>query len=443
MQRYSLVLLTLAACGDVGIHKLPDGPPNGDMGSNSALLIHVTTLGASGYRAPSAGIEVVFSEPGGTTKHAPTDLDGKLAFDAPAHTDVTAVWPSGANNYTIETIMDASPGDDLVFSGYGNDDSPIGVYNVTWPAQVGVTSYYVSIGNCPSVYVPTAGATSLAYPLPAYCLPTTEKVTISVVGYASAATYYLEQPNVSYTLGGTTSLGAGWTTPTQTFQAQLTNTDPTIDSYASVYRYASTGYNSGLGGPVTTTSTPLSFATPPSANAVVQTQLSRNGGSCCGQQDIYQRINGSSLTYNLDIGANRLPWIDLTAYDQTTRTVTTTLVGTGTIDAARVELYTRHTIPVATDASAPVSNNANWIIIAPTLATPIVLPMIPPEVADVNTVAAVGQTPDYGYINGAELMESADVPNYAAVRSGFGSYVNNPIAAVGAGILRISRWYND
>ena len=425
--------LALAACGEVTNH-LPDGPPAGGDGGPGADVappqpVTATVFSPNGERIAIPGVQVVFVEPNGMRHRVVTDNEGIASAVVPAGSSVSAVWLQNSNYYQIETVQNVSPGDHINLVGTNSDYTLVGQVNISYPAQAGVSYYYV-YGPCGSWYA--GNTTSIKYDIRGYCAPKDGKMTISVTPRDPNGQVmgYIDMVDVAYTDGMTVNLSGTYRT-LNSFTATYTNLDAQVAGYISMSRYvAPRGYSTGDGQQITTTMTTLTGTTPTStAPAFVQTTLYDN---MSGQQRIYQKLAGNSLAYNLDVRANLLAFLGYPTLDPMTRKITTPTSTTTPYDAAYARVYYSHHL--ATDAG-PQGIDVSWSIVGPSL-DGFTLPDLGPEVGDFGV--AVG---DDIYNGQATILESEGIASYDVVKPDFFLVLYDPFAALGLAsdkILRIS-----
>src|SRR5207248_334320 len=89
----------------------------------------------------------------------------------------------------------------------GPDANPRGTFTVNVPTYVGATTYYA--------YGPCGGGSSAttAVPLTMYAYCKTDKMNLSVIAYdANGYLSYIEKNGVTFSDGGSTTIGGSWTT---------------------------------------------------------------------------------------------------------------------------------------------------------------------------------------------------------------------------------------
>lgn len=401
--------LLAAACGNVS--GFPDATTNDSQTFDSAPtidanprgLVKVTVLDPQGTGAPVTGVPVVFIEPDGKLgARISTDAAGKAEAEVLPGSSVTAVFQTSTNNHEMITITGAQVGDDLVITqSLNNQDA--GTFTINFPQHPSATSYYVAT-PCGSSYVP-APATQYVAPLSQSCKPT-GAMTISVNALSQTGWLgYLDKANVMVSAGAANITGT-WQAP-GSFTSNLTNI-PAEATYVAQRRYApdmAGFYRPGSGVEVTGTTASLTFPAVTASSAVVRTELSRSADQA--QQAIYQVTAGNSLSYNLDVGANTLPWFAEPVLDPATGVIKVTTSGSGGGDLFRVSVdYSR--LNTATNEYDYYS----WTVYGAAPAD-VTLPQLPIEVGDVNP-KATDQVPNSG---GEVLLGDAEaITGYDMVR---------------------------
>lgn len=113
----SLLSVAAAACGDDGVHHLPDAPPAPDP--------RTVTLTITRGRAPQPGIEVHFQNADSSlVATVRTDADGVAAAEMDAGGFVTAVGPfeQGVDASTLFSYAGVKPGDELKLNDQSQPD---------------------------------------------------------------------------------------------------------------------------------------------------------------------------------------------------------------------------------------------------------------------------------------------------------------------------------
>ncbi len=337
--------LLAAACGNVS--GFPDATTNDSQTFDSAPtidanprgLVKVTVLDPQGTGAPVTGVPVVFIEPDGKLgARISTDAAGKAEAEVLPGSSVTAVLRTSTNTHEMITITGAQIGDDLVITQSLNNQEA-GTFTINFPQNASASYYYVA-SPCGYSYVP-APASQYVAPLSQSCKPT-GAMTISVNAFNNQGVWlgYLDKANVMVSAGAANITGT-WQAP-QTFTANLTNVPaeasvisqkrftPDTAGYASRRQRAGERYDrepvvsSGHGRRV----------------RWCEPSLSRSADQA--RQAIYQVTAGNALSYNLDVGANTLPWFAEPVLDPATGVVKVTTTGSGTGDLFRVAVgYSR------------------------------------------------------------------------------------------------------
>ncbi|MCE9571826.1 MAG: hypothetical protein K8W52_01590 [Deltaproteobacteria bacterium] len=402
-----LFTLLAAACGNVSSFtdagstdsNSYDSAPTID--ANPRGLVKVTVLDPTGTGAPVTGVPVVFVEPDGTVAaRVATDGQGKAQAEVLPGSSVTAVYTVSTNEHAMHTITGAQIGDDIVITPQLNS-SPAGTFTVNFPPLSGATYYYVST-PCGLSYAGLPANNQYVVTFYQFCKPATT-MTVSVVGFtASGFGGYLEKANVAVSAGATTLTGS-WQTGVN-YSANFTNI-PTEAAYLSHNRATPdvAGYSFGNSAQVTGPMMNLQFTAATGASAVATTRLQNT--QYAQQQTIYQTIAGSALSYNLDVGANLLPWIGQPTLDVTTGVIKVATSGAGTGDLFRVSAgYSRTT--------GNTTEYYRWVVYSAT-ATDITLPKLPAEVGDVNPKTG-DVVQDYNWE--ATLGDSDVITGYDQVR---------------------------
>jgi hypothetical protein len=406
------VSLLAAACGNVS--GFPDAGPGidstaSDSGSgidaNPRGLVKVTVLDPSGTGAPVTGVPVVFIEPDGkVAARIATDSNGKAEAMVLPGSNVTAVVLTSTNRHQMTTITEVQPGDDLVITRQ-LDQTAAGTFTVNFPAFPGATSYYIG-SPCGGQYLglPTGNPPFQAQlTFNAFCKPT-GNMTVSAWAYDDAGGFgYLDKANVAVSAGATNLTGAYQIG--QKYTANFTNIPTTVSQiYANRWSPDLAGFNAGTNGTIVGGASTITFNAPTGASAVAQTHLQNM--SFDQQQDIYQTTAGNALSYNLDVGANALPWLGRPVLDTSTGVIAIPVDGTGTGDLFRVAVtYYR--------SNGTTNDYYDWEVYGPT-AKDITLPQLPIEAGDVNP-KATDMNQNYGME--ATLGDSDAVTGYDAVRN--------------------------
>jgi len=205
---------------------------------------------------------------------------------------------------------------------------------------------------------------------------------------------------------GAVSLTGTWQT-LQNYTANLTNI-PAPASYVYHYRRVpdSAGFYSMSQGPISGATISLSSTVPVGSSAVAQTYLQRSTDSA--QQTFSQVIAGNALAYNLDIGANLLPWFQQPTLDPATGIIKIVSDGTGTGDLFRVGVgYSR--INTATNTT----DRYHWVVYGAT-AGDITLPQLPSELGDLNPTSTDAVE---NYQGEVEFVDADTITGYDVVRA--------------------------
>jgi hypothetical protein len=223
-----------------------------------------------------------------------------------------------------------------------------------------------------------------------YC--DTEPMTVGAEPYDTNgnALGLLTMASVSPGLLSTVTLAGSYSAPGN-FSAQLTNLDPTMESYADVTRYplgpGLAEYSTFGGGTPSTTTQTISMGVGLTPTAVIDTLIEAPiVASQRRTQHLYQGINGSTLTYNFDVGGNLLPWLDLPTIDLATGMVMTTVPAGTPMDAGTVAFELTKPATGSGSSATPVTY-VSWLVVTPDLSTPIHLPTLPMEVGVIDPSA--------------------------------------------------------
>jgi hypothetical protein len=154
---------------------------------------------------------------------------------------------------------------------------------------------------------------------------------------------YLEQPGVTYTPGGSTTIAGPWQA-LASIAATYSNPTGRV-TRADLYRFTPhlrgrnvTGTNNGSG--------TIQLSSPATATAAMQTIFtcdSATSSECVSNalgtayQTHTELVDGTQTTYAHDIGAHLLPWLS-TTYTPSTTTLNVTVTGTGAIDIFQADL---------------------------------------------------------------------------------------------------------
>jgi hypothetical protein len=146
------LVVAATACSPVVPFTGGDGGTDGGGDSGPPFgLVKVTVLGSDNAPVPAA--DVVFHGPDGAVlRHVPADPNGKAEMDDfPAGGMITVGtyrMDGDYQDYRLNTVMAAKPGDDLVFGGSSYSYESLGSVTINLPAAAppGTTRYWVTAG---------------------------------------------------------------------------------------------------------------------------------------------------------------------------------------------------------------------------------------------------------------------------------------------------------
>ncbi len=336
MGRLAIVCVVLAACGSHSGTK-PDGSTTGDGssggdGSGSAsdaaidvpnvrgtVMVEVTnatTMAAS--CAP--GLHVVFIDTDGTTTDLQTDAMGHAQGDVFPGASVTVVCSRTTGSFTVVTIQDIEPGDDLVLNAAAfltgtqtADATSAGSFHVAYSAYTGAAGYtiYHPCGNM------TVAGTAGTLAMEMGCVEPTMDLVVVALGNTGTPAAFTSASGVAFTSGGSYTISDTWH-PLAPVTATYSNApafcadtnDPNYPCNAELDRYTPDLRGLRDANAMDIAAAPVSFpvTAPVPAHAAMQTIFST---AAAVKQISTKIVDGTQTTYALDLTATELPWLCL------------------------------------------------------------------------------------------------------------------------------------
>ncbi len=371
--------------------------------------VTVTVLSLEGTGAPVSGAPIAFIEPDGSlAAEVLTDVQGKAQANVLPGASVTAVYAMPPTDAFLETVQAVKPGDDITI-GAVTEGATLAGFTVNVAVVAGTTTYTV-YGPCgPGSFSPpttlVGGTPTVPVTIP--MLDSCKQDPMDLVAIRDDDTFtpvdYVEIPAVPFVDGGSVTQVAGWQ-PFASLVANYTNVPATVFNIqiADLVPDAN-GYPTYLNGSSSTGAAMMTIKGPIAATALVSSTLHGTSGA---NQYEYEQVDGTKLTYDFDVGAALLPWMDVPTFDPATATITVPLTGTGTGDVFYTDVgYNR---PDTGGGGSDVTDNYEWVTWGPTAGN-VTLPTLTGDLAVYNPAAgdAISLTP-YAEIDDASVVTSYD-----------------------------------
>jgi hypothetical protein len=341
-------------------------------------MVSVTVLDVIGNGAPAANIPVIFIDPDGTVAaDTTTDSNGRAHGNVLPGASVTTVWFQN-NHYLVVTMTEIKPGDDLPIGFTDRDSTANGTFAVTFPALAGASSYQIFT---PCGSFPGSPGTTNNVNLNNSCRPATFDVSV-VANDASGAPFQAAHvENVALASGGV-NVPANWVS-FSTFSASYTNVPADVTSImVSRASGSRRGFSTGTSGMPVNGQLSLTATVPAvGTHAWVNSTVTRMAGG--GGQSISQRVVGNAINYNIDVGANLMPWMTNVTFDIPSRTFTPVAESTATnYDMFGVDMQFSRT----DTSTPPVTTSVEWLILGPSI-KPLAMATVPTHVGPVTPIA--------------------------------------------------------
>ncbi len=419
----------VTACGDDGVHHLPDGPAAID-GSVDAPVVPpadttVTTLALCcdvAQGTPIAAVPVFVVKPDGTLgTGGMTGADGKLTLHGVVPgSAITAVYPETINHDTyLSSMLAVKPGDNLTFGD--------GYYTISAGGTAGAMTVSVApLVDAAHYYIETAcGGTTYDVPVPA--VPVTANIDISVpqYDYCQTATTPLSViatdtngtvidsayfPTAAFTNGAVVTVST-WTANTaNNFTTSISGLIPEVtNTYLGAYAVSPTGQQGAAGyQPIISGAASRTVTVPTTLPRTYgYAQLDRNN---LGHQFAYKAGAGTATTIALT--EPTLPWLDATNSSPDYNVLLNPVIGKaswlqtdGSYDAAVLHVQWNRT-----DVSS-TTHTYHWTLIVPPGQTELDFGHVPTELA-----SYVPTSTDQLQQHGVRLIDLSSAANYDALR---------------------------
>ncbi len=327
-----------------------------------AVNVQITNAAAGSCMT---GMHVVYIDVDGTQTDVTADANGNATGDVFPGGSVTAVCARTTGSYSMATVQDVEPGDNIVlnaaafFTSEGSqpfDSTPAGSFSVSWTAKSGAAGYTV-YGPCGGMTVATTSATLT---MQNGCVTSMMDIVVIALASGSVPTAFSEQTAVPFTSGGSVAVADGWHA-TAGFSGAYSGApaicadtnDPNYPCSVELDRFVPDlrglrcdGANTCLAQDISTTAS-IAETSALGSTAVVQSILTTNGTSVDSiphAQITTAVVDGTQPTYALDYGTASLPWLCLEAgancpgWDKTNPTgITVPVTGTEPIDLFEVD----------------------------------------------------------------------------------------------------------
>ena len=410
----AVVVVPLAACGEVPTNHLADAPPGGSDGGGgsdgaSPGRVTVTALDSQGSAAPLVGAQVVFTD-GKGSQRAVTDATGTASASVDDGATLTVIGSTNGNNASpfLQTVYGVKNGDHITL-GTGRDFSDAGAFTVKFTPQQGVTNYEV-FGPCSATSVSNStGGNSLSASLSFQTQCKQDPMELVIVGFEAGtgvATISQDKTGVSFVNGGSTTL-TGAFKPFITLAASFTNGSD--DSTVFLARLApdNAGFESSVNATIVQGTAKPTVTGPVVSTALLQSDITRTG---FGGQSVFQRIAGDATTYGLDIAGNVLPWLGAVTFDPAAQTIKVPVTTEGSKgDAPDLFACEVGYARMAGTTGGPTTQ-FTWLIVTDKPGD-VVLPTLPADLAGLSALASdtVGQAD-------CVAVESDQIAGYDAAR---------------------------
>ena len=374
-----------------------------DAGPPGSLDIVVLDPFAGG---PVSGTVVVVEQPDSAPIELTTDSSGHAATTINETATVTALVSSQSGPW-FRSVLGVERGDTITVGSNATPGRTTFTFKMDVPAPdtSSVTSVEFAAGGCGSFEdvgpTPTTETVTVHQPCDI------DQVVVSGLDASFHVVEYLEQANPTVSAGATVTLTAPWIAATSN---PISFTDiPSTDSlgygYVTLYDQNSGFISSTIDGFFLPGNHPSSIDTtvhlPKLSNDVQSVTTWADGQG--GNQDI--QIRGDHLVSPIDVGAHLVPWLDdFTTYDATTRTVSWTEQGPGSVDGIMVAAF-------ATDSNGSAS--FTWEVMAPPGTTSITMPHLPAAYTSIDPASTTATKHNFAT---SYVANFPSVP-YATVRA--------------------------
>ncbi len=406
----SASLLLWFGCGGNDVHHLPDAPGTGDGSGMSDAppdapphgVVTMTVFDPGGTGAPAVGIPVVFINADGTfVANVPTDSTGKSSADVMPGASVTVVEVLSART-EMQTVLGAQPGDNLSI-GVETPTLSAGSFTVNFTPIVGAAAFnYEVFGPCGSVTTTTGTAT---LPMVNNCKLDTMEIAVFATSSAGQPAGYLSMAGVPFINGGSVTIPQGAFKPDVTFNASYTDISADVTNI-TLARSVPDGFGFAEQTNMATTGATLALSLP-APELTTALAASKFVGPANASQQLFQNLAGNTTTYQVDVGANLLPWLGQASLDVTTGVLSMPADSTGTSgDAPDLVLYET---AYSRGTLAPI--NFAWVVFGPSAGN-VTLPMMPAALGNVNPQAGDTAGTSLGF-----SFDSDQFTGYDAVRA--------------------------
>jgi hypothetical protein len=279
------------------------------------------------------------------------------------------------------------------------DPTLVGTFSVTYPSFGGSGGYWVYNPCQPA----SSGSTTTVLTITAGCMQSTMDLVAVAVNNSNAPIAYLEQTNVAFAPGGSTTMTGAWHAIASV--GETVSNLPAFCSNAADPNYPCTvlanRYVPGVHGLVAngTAAPTATLATALAQGAMMQTIVTTNNTP---NQQIMQNIDGTQTTYALDVGAQLLPWLCIgtggcvagaPAFDAANARITMNVTGTGAIDIFEADVtYVRANTTIFI-----------WRVFGPTPGD-VQLPSLPVADGDVTPHATDKQSTTHALIGESDAI---------------------------------------
>jgi hypothetical protein len=321
--------------------------------------VHITVLDPEGNGSIFVGTTLVFDDAQGHFMSSMiVSTNDAIDVSLPEGTSITAVFQPVPGQVHLETVFGVSPGDDLVLSDQGGNHSARRALTMTYPDVPGATYDF----GVPCDVDVTGPGISLDHDCddgPAFV----------VAHPPTGGDEFLEVD----TMPPAPATNVDFTGPWRQL-APFTGTWSNIPAdifISAMHRDADHrhGWINSWPGMTTsgTTATASGMAAPTTAPEIVYTLLSLSNG---WGQLILERTPGDQLTYQLDVGANVMPYVSASAFDLDTEVVGLSAEG-GAVT------------PDLLKTTASYARGYTWTLFSP-MTSSFQLPQLPDTLADLR-----------------------------------------------------------
>jgi hypothetical protein len=412
MQRHSftqlafVIALTLSFVGCDGGNKakLADAPIASDANSGAdaatgahglATIVVYDQLGQLAIGAP-----VVFID-SQQTQTTTTDGNGSASADVVAGASVSVVLPPISTNAPtlVQTIDGVQPQDQITLGAPALTGASDGQFTINFTPTTSAGSYsaFTSCG------VVVGSASPIVFPMDSSCATSSTDVIVTAVD-GETNLGFLAKTAVPFTPGASVTL-AGAFTAEPTFTASYT--DAANETQLALSRAVPNEWGDSNGGVATPTGGQAMIARPVTTGttALVSTLATRGGAT----QSIFEDVDGTSLTYSLDVESRLLPWLGEPTFDVATSTIEIPVTADNTSGDAP-DLFVAEVSYTRAAQGSGSAQSFDWIVYGPTPGN-VILPALPAAAGDVNPIAG-----DVAGDAAALSVEEASVTGYGQAR---------------------------